>query len=517
MVVAGITMLFAVAWFITALLHRASAALRHMIWTCAFAGVLLLAPLRWRAPHRVIAPAIPAIPVLTTAAAVAPAPGGARHSVDLTTILIAIWIVGAAILILRLGINAVRLRSIIKTARGVCPILISERVKGPVAAGLWRPVILLPESADAWSISRRRAVLAHESAHLRRSDPLILFASQIVTAIYWFHPLCWLAAARLRAESERACDDAALRIGLRPSGYAGHLLELACAFDTQLAIPMATTSHLESRVKSILDPQANRSVPPRGAWLAAIALTAIVLVPVATLTLRAQQSSGAATITGVVIDPTGAAVANAQVTAINSDTGARELMISNAVGSYTFSDLPGGYYTIEVQVPGFAMFRVENLAVVNGGKLEANARLQVGGIAERVTVAARGTPKGQAASAVPRGPVRIGGMVQAAKLLQQVTPAYPDDLQAQGIEGTVLLAAIISKQGIPSSLKVLKDGGNEEFANAAMTAVQQWRYQPTLLNGEPIEVLTNIQVDFKLSAQAPVIDDRVLPLGIPRK
>ena len=155
MVVAGITMLFAVAWFITALLHRASAALRHMIWTCAFAGVLLLAPLRWRAPHRVIAPAIPAIPVLTTAAAVAPAPGGARHSVDLTTILIAIWIVGAAILILRLGINAVRLRSIIKTARGVCPILISERVKGPVAAGLWRPVILLPESADAWSISRR--------------------------------------------------------------------------------------------------------------------------------------------------------------------------------------------------------------------------------------------------------------------------------------------------------------------------------------------------------------------------
>ncbi len=107
--------------------------------------------------------------------------------------------------------------------------------------------------------------------------------------------------------------------------------------------------------------------------------------------------------------------------------------------------------------------------------------------------------------------------MQAARLIRQVSPIYPDGLQAEGIEGTVQLAAIISRDGVPSSLKVMKNGGNDEFANAALAAVQQWRYQPTLLNGEPTEVLTNIQVDFKLSAQAPIIDDRVLPLGIPRK
>jgi protein TonB len=170
-----------------------------------------------------------------------------------------------------------------------------------------------------------------------------------------------------------------------------------------------------------------------------------------------------------------------------------------------------GYYTIEVRAPGFAVFRQDNLALVNGGKLEANAHLTVGGINERITVAAQGTPK-PAASPVAGtgGPIRVGGMVQATTLIQQVKPVYPGFLQAQGVEGTVLLSALISKDGIPTSLKVLKNPGNEEFVTAALNAVGQWRYQPTLLNGEPIEVLTTIQVDFKLSSAATVIDDRVI-------
>jgi protein TonB len=95
-------------------------------------------------------------------------------------------------------------------------------------------------------------------------------------------------------------------------------------------------------------------------------------------------------------------------------------------------------------------------------------------------------------------------------LIQQVKPVYPGFLQAQGIEGTVLLSALISKDGVPTSLKVMKDAGNAAFATAAIGAVEQWRYQPTRLNGEPIEVLTTIQVDFKLSATATVIDDRII-------
>lgn len=510
----GITIIFVIAWCLTVLLRRASAALRHAVWTCAFAAVLLLAPLRWRAPHRIIAPPLPAIlAIADTATVAAPAP---RHSrVDASTFLSGIWALGAVVLILRLARNAIRLRAIVKAAHGNPPILTSPAVRGPLVVGLFRPVILLPPVSSTWTVSRRRAVLAHEAAHIRRLDPPILLAAQIATALYWFHPLCWYAAARLRAESESACDDAALRIGLRPSGYAGHLLELACRFETQLAIPMATTSHLESRVKSILDPLTNRSVPTLRAWLAAIAVSVALLAPLATLTLRAQQGPSMATITGTVIDPTGAAIPNARVTATSSDSGAQEIAISNTVGAYTFAGIPGGYYTIEVQVPGFTPFRMENVAVINGGKVQANAHLIVGGLSERMTVAARGTPQNGPSPAGPSGPVRVGGNVQPAKLLQRVSAIYPDDLQAQGIEGTVLIAAIISKEGVPSSLKVLKDGGNDEFAAAATNAVQQWRYQPALLNGEPTSVLINIQVDFKLSEQAPYINDGLRPARIP--
>lgn len=512
---AGITIIFTLAWVLTVLLRRSSAALRHLVWTCAFAAVLLLAPLRYRAPHRYIAPAItvPSIPAIATPAMVSAGRPAARIGVEPSTLLIAAWALGAAILMLRLILNAIRLRSIMGAARGRPPILNSARVKGPLVAGWWRPVILLPENAASWSVSRRRAVLAHEAAHIRRYDPAILLAAQVATALYWFHPLTWLAAARLRAESERACDDTALRLGLRPSGYAGHLLELACRLDAQLAIPMATTSHLESRVKSILDPKTNRNVPSRAVWFAAVALTAALLSPLAILTVRAQSFGNGGTIEGIVSDPTGACIPNAQVTVIGSETGARQSTTANATGGYAFTNLAPGYYTVEVRTPGFAPFRLDNQAVVAGGKLEADAHLIVGHLTERLTVAAQGTPKIQAAPKVSAaGPVRVGGNVQAARITRQVSPDYPEDLRTQGIEGTVVLSAIVSKEGVPIDLKILQNGGNAEFATAAIDAVRQWSYQPTLLNGMPIDALTTIQIDFKLSAQAPIIYDPVLPV-----
>lgn len=511
-ILAGVTVVFAIAWCVTAVLYRASAALRHLVWTCAFGAALVLAPLRWQIPqHRIAAPAIPALvtigPVITNAAA----PSARGASLDWSTIVLAVWITGTMILLLRLLLNGIRLRAVVKKAEGRAPILTSSRVPGPLAAGLLRSVILLPDSARDWTRARRRAVLAHEAAHIRRRDPAILLAAHVATAVYWFHPLCWLAAARLRAESERACDDAALRTGLLPSGYATDLLDLARIFDTQLAIPMATTSHLESRVKSILDPFINRSFPARATWLVAIALTAALVAPLTTFTLRAQQPSGAASITGVISDPTGAVIANAKVTAVNSDAGYQETIATNMAGRYTFTNMPIGYYRLEVQVAGFATFHTEDLVLLSRQELHADARLTIGNLSERVTVEAQGTPKPQAVA--PRsaaGPIRVGGMVQAPTLIQRMSPVYPGILQAQGIEGTVLLSAVISKQGVPTLLKVVKNPGNEEFVTAALSAVEHWRYQPTRLNGEPVEVLTTIQVDFKLNSTATVIDDRVI-------
>jgi protein TonB len=77
-----------------------------------------------------------------------------------------------------------------------------------------------------------------------------------------------------------------------------------------------------------------------------------------------------------------------------------------------------------------------------------------------------------------------------------VRPAYPPEAKARGIQGTVKLQAIIATDGTVKELKVL--GGAEDLVPASLEAVKQWVYEPTLLNGEPVEVITGIDVNYTL-------------------
>ena len=82
-----------------------------------------------------------------------------------------------------------------------------------VTWGAFFPVILLPAGAGAWHGDRIRIVLAHELAHLARRDWLIQLLAETGRAVNWFNPLYWVACARLRRESEYACDDIVLDLG----------------------------------------------------------------------------------------------------------------------------------------------------------------------------------------------------------------------------------------------------------------------------------------------------------------
>ena len=96
----------------------------------------------------------------------------------------------------------------------------------------------------------------------------------------------------------------------------------------------------------------------------------------------------------------------------------------------------------------------------------------------------------------PHAPVRVGGQVQAAKIRHQVLPVYPPLARQARIAGAVHLEAIIARDGVVRSLRVI--GGHPLLVRAAVEAVEQWTYYPTLLNTEPVEVLTEIEVNFKL-------------------
>lgn len=97
----------------------------------------------------------------------------------------------------------------------------------------------------------------------------------------------------------------------------------------------------------------------------------------------------------------------------------------------------------------------------------------------------------------PTGPVRVGGQVAEANLIRRVQPVYPPLAKSARVSGTVEFSAVISKEGNIENLQLVR--GHPLLVNAAREAVLQWKYKPTLLNGQPVEVVTQIIVNFTLS------------------
>jgi hypothetical protein len=127
----------------------------------------------------------------------------------------------------------------------------------PMVWGAVRPVILLPAEATGWSADLQRDVLLHELAHVRRHDYLNQIVSRLACAVHWFNPLAWVAARRLRAERERACDDHVLGTGASACDYAEHLVAVARrlrpAGRGTLGVAMAGRSAFAERVAALLD------------------------------------------------------------------------------------------------------------------------------------------------------------------------------------------------------------------------------------------------------------------------
>ncbi len=163
----------------------------------------------------------------------------------------------------------------------------SRRARMPFGAGIVRPVVVVPESAEGWSEERRVAVLLHELAHFRRGDIITHYIAQVACAIHWFNPLVWLAARRLRAESERACDDLVLTAGTRASEYAGHLIEIVRdagrAWTPAAALPMARRSEFEGRLLAILEPGAKRHGLTPATVLLIVLAVVVSAVPLAAM------------------------------------------------------------------------------------------------------------------------------------------------------------------------------------------------------------------------------------------
>src|SRR5258708_37963292 len=103
----------------------------------------------------------------------------------------------------------------------------SSDVIAPVAVGVLRPSVIFPAGWRDWTPATRRAVLAHEFAHLRRRDVLVSSFARLVQCVLWFHPLTWWVSRQISNLAELSCDAAALKRVNDPSGYARVLVDFA--------------------------------------------------------------------------------------------------------------------------------------------------------------------------------------------------------------------------------------------------------------------------------------------------
>ena len=261
------------------------AAVRHAVLAASFA-VLLVLPIASMVvpPVRVAVTVMPSVfaetieeatPVATTSGRAAVPSAISRWSLpSIADLLLAGWLAGALFFLLRMMVGLRQVHSLRRcglpwrAGQGVVDqlaqdagirrrveLLLHESLAAPVTCGVVHPAIVLPLDVQSWDAEDLNRALVHELEHVRRGDWVIHCLARIVCAVYWFHPLVWIAWRRLALEAERACDDAVLS-GSDATLYADQLVGLARRLSGSRkspALAMANRSDLSVRVGAVLD------------------------------------------------------------------------------------------------------------------------------------------------------------------------------------------------------------------------------------------------------------------------
>lgn len=461
-VAVDVTILIAVALAAAALLRRRAAALRHAILAASLGAAALVPALEIVVPQWEVPMAwgtatvqssgltLTSAPAETTEVVV---PGQAAPAIPWLRLFAAAWAAGGLLILAGLLTGMVRLA---RATRGCTPIrsgawraladelsarhgfarpvtLLQSRDTAVLLTwGLFRPRIVLPAGADAWPRERREVVLAHELAHIRRRDWLLQILAEGLRAIYWLHPLVWIAVRRLREESEFACDEAVLDEGVDAADYAAHLLDVARHAIGPRAVwasapAVANPSTLERRISAMLS-RPHRSPLPRRASALAVLLVAVISVPVAALSITRAQDvrppviSGSdvaliapaapasvparvptptaaaapraaaavaqqapASLSGTILDQSGAVLPAVEVTLTDTQFGVVYRAVTDATGGFAFRELQPSRYEMVAKLAGFRV--VSNvLSLTAGANVERRITLPLGSLQETITV-----------------------------------------------------------------------------------------------------------------------------------
>ena len=170
-----------------------------------------------------------------------------------------IWLAGFLLGVCRLGLAGMAIRSwkkrsvLLSKVHGVeLRMVVGAAIPGPVAVGVFHPLVLVPPTWRIWSDETRRIVLEHELAHHRRKDPFFRWMAESACVVNWFNPLVWWLARRFVMQCEYACDASVIAKGVKKSRYVGVLCDLASHDSASGSMAaMAHHSTLERRVSRL--------------------------------------------------------------------------------------------------------------------------------------------------------------------------------------------------------------------------------------------------------------------------
>jgi TonB family protein len=510
-----------------------------------------------------------------------PGPGGAISAgsdilpaVDWRLLLLFTWAAGAAISFLQICIGwgamlrmrrkskLLQLREFDDSCRllGVkrtVPVVQSAAGSMPMTHGLARPALFIPADAIEWSSERRRAVLLHELAHVRRRDHLTHVAARISLGLYWWNPLAWAAWREFLKEREKAADDVVLGAGECASSYGSHLLEIARSLQTRAAfgwagIAAARRSQLEGRLLSILDSHRNRKAAGRVAAILAVLAALAGVVPLAAieangrnthvafslqpganaaaelirqgdLAREAGKLDEARSLYGKVLalSHTGPNAAAALIRLGTVELASKQM--EQAIGYFAQArSADSGKAGEALMWTAIARERQNNpeaagaffqsaLAAVDPGStfaatvmdLYAELLTQQGQNEEARSIRERAaeirkTQSAQAFSATSSPDVkRVGGEVKPPVLASKTEPEYTVEARLAQYQGTILLHIEVDADGVPRNIRILR-GLGLGLDQRAIDALNQWRFKPAMQDGQPVTVQARVEVNFRL-------------------
>jgi len=525
------------------LARRNRAAVRHALLAAAF-GVLLVLPVASvvTPPVRIAVPAaageriVPAF-ARTVGAAKPVAPAHASRGVasvvpgspglSPSALLLAGWIAGTVLFLLPVVMGLWQVRSLRRSAQPWPPgqsaaqrpafdagihrrveVLLHGALPGPMTCGVLHPSVVLPLDAQTWEAEDLNRAIVHELEHVRRGDWVSHCLARALCAVYWFHPLVWIAWRQLALEAERSCDDAVLGRS-EATAYADQLVSLAQQLSLAKMpaksplLAMANRADLAARVGAVLDTRRRRGRAGALPVALACAAAAVLVLTMSPLRMVAAPQSAAtapmprfsASTMLVIVNVTVSDKSGKSLEGLSAnDFVLTEEGVPQTIRVFEFQGAQDsvssyyilGYYTTNLNVDG--QFR--KIAVT--GKEDTMAKLNY-------RTGYYGKSRGPAGVVIGDGggDRSLSPDITPPAVIYKKEPEYSEEARKAKYQGTVVLYVDLDASGQVTKVTVNRSLGLG-LDQKAVEAVSQWQFKPGMQAGKPVAMRAQVEVSFRL-------------------